>query len=367
MTAPTGAIAEIDLGALRANYHLLNEKTAPHRCAAVVKANAYGLGCEAVAQALWEEGATRFFVATIEEGMALRKVLPNAYIGVFYGIGSREDALLAIENKLQPSLNSLGQLELWRGIAQERGNALPASLHVDTGMTRLGLSHADAEQVAAKPELLQGVELQWLMSHLSCAGSPEQPLNLQQLKRFEAVQALFPQVPTSFANSSGIFLGQGYHGQLPRPGAALYGINPTPYAPLNPMQTVVTFKAPILQIRTLSSDESVGYGATYQAEKGARLATVGCGYADSLIRHMSNASRAYVAGSYVPVAGIVSMDLTVIDISSLPEKAIQAGDMVEFVGENLPVDDVAESVGTISYELFTSIGGRVKRNYIPAK
>jgi len=364
MSTATGAIAEINLAALRANYRLLSQKTAPNQCGAVVKADAYGLGCNIVAPALWEEGCTRFFVATIAEGVALRKYLPNAHIGVFYGVTTQEDAALAIAHKLQPSLNSLGQVELWGRVAAERGHALPASLHVDTGMTRLGLCVEEAMQLAEQPERLAGIEIQWLMSHLSCAGVPEHPLNLKQLRRFDALRKLFAHWPSSFANSSGIFMGQGYHGDLARPGAALYGINPTPYAP-NPMQTVVTVKAPVLQIRRLTEAESVGYGATYEAPKGALLATVGCGYADAVIRHMSHHARAWVAGHYVPVIGIVSMDLTVVDISDLPEGAVQAGDWVEFIGPHLPVDDVAAEAGTIGYELFTSMGARVKRMAIP--
>lgn len=363
MTAATGAIAEINLTALCANYRLLAGKVAPAQCAAVVKANAYGLGMEPVAQALHRAGCRHFFVASIAEGVALRAALPTVAIGVFYGVATHDDAELAISHQLFPSLNSLQQIALWQTKAQERGAALPACLHVDTGMNRLGVSLAELRQLAENPALLEGIRIEWLMSHLACAGTPDHELNRLQLQRFNEARTLFPHIPTSFANSSGIFLGQDYHGDLARPGAALYGINPTPAEP-NPMHTVVTIKAPILQLRNLTQPEPVGYCATYHTPQNARLATVACGYADGLMRSMSNRLHAYIAGAYVPVAGIVSMDVTVFDITALPEHAVKQGNMVELIGPHVNVDGVALQADTISYEIFTSIGSRVKRVYV---
>lgn len=359
----TGAVAEINLAALCANYRLLVAKVAPQTCAAVVKANAYGLGVEPVARALYQEGCRHFFVATIAEGVQLRHILPDVPIGIFYGVASQEDVRAAVENSLMPALNSLEQIDLWRGAAKNCGNNLPALLHVDTGMNRLGLSLSDARQLAEEPHRLEGINLRWVMTHLACADSPEHELNRLQLERFREVAALFPHVQTSFANSSGIFLGKEYHGQLARPGAALYGVNPMPHLP-NRMETVVTVKAPILQIRTLSQQETVGYDATCALPKGARLATIACGYADGLMRAMGNKARVFAAGYSVPLVGIVSMDLSVADISALPEEAVRAGDWVELIGPNAPADTAAELAGTIAYELFTSLGGRIKRDYM---
>lgn len=362
MTAPTGAIARIDLAALCDNYRLLAAKAAPAACSAVVKANAYGLGAERVAQALWQGGCSHFFTVSIAEAISLRTVLPQAFIGVFYGVASGEDARLCLAHRLMPCLNSLGQIELWRKAALAQGAPLPAALHVDTGMNRLGLAGEEVALLAQSPEKLDGIEVQWLMSHLACADTPQHPLNALQLRRFTEACGHFPEWPTSLANSSGIFLGTDWHGDLVRPGAALYGINPVPHLP-NPMKTVVTIEAPVVQLRELRAEDTVGYGATYKAPAGARLATVACGYADGIMRSMSNRSEAFVAGQRVPVAGIVSMDVTVIDISSLPEGAVQPGDRVEFIGPHIAVDTVAEQAATIGYELFTSIGGRVRREY----
>lgn len=361
MTSPGGTIAEIDLGALCENYRLLSaESRAP--CAAVVKANAYGLGVEPVAAALAQLGCREFFVATVEEGIALRPVLPDAAIAVLYGVATAEDAKLTVAHGLIPVLNSMEQLALWRDAAAGEGRALPAILHVDTGMSRLGLPLADAERIAEDAALLAGVDLRLVMSHLACSGTPDHPLNRQQLGRFRTVRQRFPKVRASFANSSGIFLGYDYHFDQTRPGAALYGINPTPDA-ANPMRTVVTVTSPILQIRTLTEAETVGYGATYQAPAGSRLATVGAGYADGLLRAMGNRAEAWVGGHKAPLAGVVSMDMAVLDISALPENDVRLGDRVEFFGAHMPVDVVAAKAGTIGYELLTSIGGRVKRIY----
>lgn len=359
---PTGAIAEINLMALRCNYRLLAGKVAPETCAAVVKANAYGLGMIPVASALYDEGCRHFFVASIAEGIDLREAFPTVHIGIFYGVATRDDAQLAITHNLLPSLNSVEQIALWQKMAREQGKLLSACLHVDTGMSRLGISLPELQQLAENPDKLEGIDVHWLMSHLACADAPEHALNLLQLKRFTAARAIFPNLATSFANSSGIFLGQGYHGNLARPGAALYGINPTPSMP-NPMQTVVAIKAPILQVRTLSQPETVGYGATYCAPANARLATVACGYADGLMRAMSGHAYAYVAGVHVPLAGTISMDVAVIDMTNLPEQAVKTGDMVEFIGPNISVDDAASQAGTIGYEIFTSMGERMQRVY----
>lgn len=360
MTA-TGAIAEINLSALCDNYRFLAGRVSGG-CAAVVKANAYGLGAEHIAPALAAAGCSQFFVASIAEGVALRAVLPQAFIGVFYGVASREDVALAIAHNLSPSLNSMDQIARWQTAAKGAGRALPASLHVDTGMSRLGVSLSDARRLAEDSSLLEGMDIGLLMSHLACASTPEHPLNAQQCTRFADIRKAFPHMQASLANSSGVMLGVDYHFDLARPGAALYGINPTPDAE-NPMRTVVTLKSPVLQIRELDEAETVGYGATYQAPAGSRLATVAGGYADGLIRAMGHQGQGYVNGYKVPVAGIISMDVTVLDISKLPRGAVQAGDMVEFVGENLPVDVVAERANTIGYEVFTAIGSRVQRVY----
>lgn len=350
---PYCPIAEINLTALRANYRLLAAKAALAECAAVVKANAYGLGVEGVVPALAEEGCNTFFVVTLPEGMEVRTLTRQARIGLFHGVNTREEADTAGEHDLIPVLNTLQQIDVWRRWGQGR----EAIVHVDTGMTRLGLSLEEITDVA-----IEGLNIGTIMSHLACAGTPTHPLNMRQLERFSIIKQRFPQKRFSLANSSGIFLGKDYHADMVRPGVALYGSNPLEDAE-NPMQSVLTLHAPVLQVRELTQAESIGYHATRDAVRGAVIATVGIGYADGLKRSLSNCGKVHINGYEAPIIGIVSMDSTMIDITHLPKGVVRAGDRVEFINSSQPIDTVAERAGTISYEILTGLGLRVKRVY----
>ena len=341
-------ILEIDLCAIAANYRLLKARHAKQSVATVVKADAYGLGMPAVSQCLWEEGCREFFVATLSEGIALRAHLSDAQIGVFNGLLAGEEKEYA-HHRLMPTLNDPAQVE--------RAGELPSILHIDTGMTRLGLNMSDLKAIRHPSSIYR-----YLMSHLACAGDPEHPKNAEQLVRFREACALLPGVKASLANSSGIFLSPDFHFDLARPGCALYGINPT--LGTNPMQPVATLSAPILQIRTIDRDETVGYDATFSAPKGSRIAVVGLGYADGWPRILSNKGFAYVAGTKVPVVGIVSMDMLALDVSTIPHAQLTEHTHAEFTNDQQTVDDVAKAAGTIGYEIFTRIGRRVERRHL---
>jgi alanine racemase len=352
---PTPALLKIDLDALARNYGQLRERAAPAECAAVVKADAYGLGMVPVARRLLREGCRRFFVATLGEAAELRALAPDAEIYVFEGavLGS-VDELMAL--RAVPVLSSLEQVERWRG----HGRAL---LHIDTGMTRLGLSAADVRVFAKRRDLLEGVELTYVITHLACADEPEHPQNRAQIESFDELRALLPPARTSIGNSAGLFLDAAHRGDLVRPGIALYGGNPFTERP-NPMAPVVTFLAPILQIREITEPVTVGYGATYVAAPPARLAVVGAGYADGYPRGLSNRGTAALRGVRVPVVGRVSMDLLCVDISALPRDGVGVGDLVELIGPTVGVDEVAAAAGTISYEILTGLGRRPVREYV---
>jgi alanine racemase len=344
------ATLEVDLSALTHNYRLLKTKLNGHACGAVVKANAYGLGVEAVSQALWADGCRHFFVATLAEGIELRGYLPEATVHVFNGAFPGEEKEF-MAHRLIPVLNSMEQIGRWEKSA-------PAILHVDTGMTRLGLCQSELEKHRA---ILADFNWQFVMSHLACANDPEDPKNAEQLGRFNAALQLLPGVKASLANSSGVFLSADYHYDLARPGCALYGI--TPVLGENPMRHVATLSAPILQIRALDHDETVGYSATYPAKGGGRIAIAALGYADGYMRHLSNHGFAYIAGHKVPVAGRVSMDMTALDISSVPEGKLNGALRAEFINAQQTVNEVTRLADTIGYEIFTRIGRRVHRLY----
>lgn len=364
-----GAVLSIDLRKIVANWQLLRARVAPAQCAAVVKADAYGLGNAQVAPALLDAGCKVFFVATIDEGIALQQTLRDSeaarIVHVLNGIMPATETDLA-ENALRPVLNSLGEIDAWAALARRHGRPLPAALHVDTGMSRLGLTAEDLNVLADDPSRLDGIRVTLVMSHLACADDPEQQLNVHQLAMFSAARVRLPSAASSLANSSGIFLGADFWGDLVRPGAALYGIAPVPGQP-NPMQAVVRLHGRIVQVREIDTGSTVGYGATHQAAGRERIATVAVGYADGFLRSLSNRGSGYIGSRRVPLVGRVSMDLITFDVSDIPPSTISPGDMVELIGPHHSVDAIASEAGTIGYEILTSLGARYARVYEPAR
>ncbi|MEQ8967035.1 MAG: alanine racemase [Azospirillaceae bacterium] len=357
-----GAVLTIDLDALAANYTSLAERSAPSECAAVVKADAYGLGLAEVAPVLARAGARTFFVATLDEGLALRALLPEARIGVLDGLMPGTEAEFEAA-ALTPVLNDLGQIERWRARAGADGRTRPAFVQIDTGMNRLGLSRADVDLLEAEPGHLDGLEVAAFMSHLACADTVDHPMTASQIAAFMAALYRLPEAPASLANSAGLFRGRQTHFDLVRPGCALYGVNPTPEAD-NPMRDVVRLEAKVLQVRDVDSPETVGYGGTHQVVGRSKIATIAAGYADGYFRALGNRATAFAAGVALPVVGIVSMDLTTIDITALPEDALAPGDTIQLIGPDVPVDAVAAAADTIGYEVLTSLGRRYHRRYV---
>lgn len=353
----TGAVV-VDLGALARNYRKLCAAAAPAECAAVVKANAYGLGVEPVVRRLLREGCRRFFVAQVGEGEQLRALSTDAAIYVLEGAAAGQSQRL-VEAALIPVLSSLEQAERWAADAPVRR----AALHVDTGISRLGLSALEVHELVNDRELLDRLELEYLVTHFACADEPEHALNGMQLERFDALRRLLPQCPVSIGNSAAIFLDAAHRGDLVRAGIALYGGNPFGGA-ANPMEPVVTLKARILQIREIDEAVTVGYGATYAAVPPARLATLGLGYADGFPRALGNVGAAAIAGHRVPIVGRVSMDLMCVDVSALPRDAVRCGDWAELIGPTISLEEVAAGAGTIHYEILTRLAPRLHRDYV---
>jgi alanine racemase len=354
------AVLTIDLGALQDNYRRLRERAAGAETAGVVKADAYGLGADEVARALFEAGCRHFFVAQLDEGLALRRALPEATIYLLNGLPSAAVSE-TVRARLIPVLNHPGDLAAYAAYAGGCGQALPAALQLDTGMCRLGFSACEVERV--EPTQLGALALVLVMSHLACAEERHHPMNRAQRARFEELRTKLPAVPASLANSSGIFLGPDFHYQLCRPGVALYGVNPIPGEP-NPMAPVVTIEAPILQVHEVPEPGSVGYGATYATRADARIATVPVGYADGYLRAAGNRALARIGSRQVRVVGRVSMDLITLDVSDLPRDEARPGTMVELLGGPDGVDRFAEAAGTIGYEVLTRLGRRFARRYI---
>jgi alanine racemase len=333
-----------------ANFALMRDRAGA--AAAVVKADAYGLGLAGVVPALLAQACEQFFVARLEEGIALRALAPKTRIFVLDGaVPDTIPALMA--HKLVPVLSSLEQIAAWR---DARGGA--AALHVDTGMNRLGLSPDDIAMAATQAS---GIELVLVMSHLACGDDPASPMNAVQLAKFKAALAWLPSAPASLAASGGVFLGRDYHFDLVRPGIGLYGGHPQPGHGNNPMTCAVQLTGTVLQVRAIAAGESVGYGASFAATQPSTIATIALGYADGVLRSAGNKAGIVIKGRRAPLVGRVSMDLITADVTGLD---VAAGDVAELFGPALPVDDAAAAWGTISYELLTGLSRRIPRVYM---
>ncbi|HKJ73446.1 MAG TPA: alanine racemase [Alphaproteobacteria bacterium] len=358
-----GGRLTINLDAVAANYRLLKSRAAPAECAVAVKANAYGLGVDRVAPTLWNAGCRTFFVATLDEAIELRGILPEAKIYVLNGL-PRDEAPAFREYKFCPVLNDLPQIEAWTAFSRKHnGQVPPAGIHIDTGMNRLGLPPQEAETLLASPELLENCPFDLIMSHLACADEPAHPKNQEQCKQFASWTRRFPGKRASLANSAGVFLGKPYHHDLVRVGISVYGGAPVPSAP-NPMAEVVNLQGRIVQTRFVDSPMTVGYGATHSFKGRTRLATVALGYGDGYMRSAGNHAYGCIDGVRVPVVGRVSMDLTTLDITAVRPDSAQTGDLIDMIGHGANLDEIARLSGTVSYEVLTNLGSRYERIYI---
>jgi alanine racemase len=359
-TPETGGTLTIDLAAIEANWRALVRELLTVECAAVVKANAYGLGLEPVTSTLAKAGCKTFFVAEMAEARAVRSRAPEAMIYVLDGF-TADWGEAFMEINARPVINSTTELAEWDAFVSAHSWRGGAALHIDTGMRRLGITPDEAAALAPRAQTENhGIAL--VMSHLACADMPDHPLNDKQIKLFRELRTLYAGIPASLANSSGIFLGDTAHHDLARPGSALYGVNPTPGKP-NPMQNVVELTGRILQIRNVASDETVGYGATWTAKRPTRLAVVALGYADGLVRAGGGSDdrpggAAMIGGQRCPIVGRISMDLICVDITDVPAGAVHRGDYATLIGGEIGVDDVAAAAGTIGYEILTRLGPR---------
>jgi alanine racemase len=363
--AEAGGTLTIDLNAIEANWKALARRAMPAECAAVIKADGYGCGIEAVATMLSKAGCKTFFVADLSEARRVRAVAQEPTIYVLNGLMPNTASTFAALH-VRPVIGGMTELAEWDAFCSTSGWRGGAALHVDTGMNRLGVTVDEAAALAPRIRAENhGITL--LMSHFACSELPDHPLNEQQIKLFRDIRILYRGIPSSLSNCSGIFLGSAAHCDMVRPGAALFGINPTPGKP-NPMQPVVTLQGRVIAIRNVPRGQTVGYDAGWTAKRATRLAVVGIGYADGYLRAASatdtvKGAQAVVAGKRCTLAGRVSMDLIEIDVTDLPDAAVRRGDMVTLIGDGLGVDEFGAAAGTIGYEVLTSLGRRYHRVY----
>ena len=359
----SNSFLEINIDSIIHNYQLINNKVGNTECAAVLKADAYGMGASVVAKALDKVGCSTFFVATIDEGIELRACFSKNenQIAVLSGLleGSED---IFYSNKLTPVLNDTEQIKKWAIYNKQKNISAPSILHIDTGMNRLGLTINELYDIIKNPTELKELHVEWIMSHLACGDQPRDIMNEKQLSVFLNAKKEFPNVKASLANSAGVFLGQSYHLDMVRPGIALYGSG-SGSIPSKPLKQVIKLYSRILQIRTLSTGASVGYGASYRVSEATRVATVGLGYADGYLRSLSNCSWVFFNGLRLPVIGRISMDYITIDITQIASEKIKTGDFIEIIGDKFTLDDLATVANTVPHELLTRLGTRHHRIY----
>jgi alanine racemase len=368
MGATSGAVLEINLDAIAQNWRMLRARHGAGReTAAVLKADGYGLGAAPIATRLHAEGCRHFFTAHLAEAVALRPHLPGVMLAVLHGLGPGEvDRFLA--HDLLPALGTLDEIDAWNAAAGQAGRPLPALLHIDTGMNRTGITPAEARALAAEPARMAGIDLRFVMTHLVAADSPGNPLNARQAALFAEMAALFPGIPTSFANSAGLFLGDDFSSDLSRPGAALYGLTPVAGQP-NPMRAVATLRARVMQLHSVQASEGVGYDHQWIAARPSRIATLPVGYADGYHRALGNrppgqGPEVFFNDRACPLVGRVSMDLITVDVTDCPDVVI--GSWGTLIGGEIPPDRLASMAGTNGYEILTSLGRRFHRVYLGA-
>lgn len=352
----------IDLGALRRNYARAVSQVAPARAAAVVKANAYGLGAPQVTRALLAQGCRDFFVAEFVEALELKPTLPSdTNLYVLNGLQPGNEMPCA-QAGIVPVANSLEQLKRWHETAIALGRTLQVILQFDTGMSRLGIPPCDRPEARELVNASRALGVLYVMSHLASADDAESWQNPTQLEEMQRISEEFAGIPSCFANSGGIFLGSAYHADLVRPGIALCGGAPTAGRE-NPMEPVVKLDVAVVQTRTVPAGAAIGYSGSFVATAEMRLATLAIGYADGLPRSLSNRGRFYYNGACLPIVGRVSMDSTIVDVSALAPNTLQLGSLVEVIGPHQTIDDIARDADTISYEILTRLGMRYRRQY----
>ena len=356
-------LLEVDLEAFAHNYRVTRSVLKPNcHIAGVLKSEGYGLGMAPLARILWREGCCHFFTAFLEEALQLRQILPKAHIYVLSGVLPHTEDIFE-GAQVTPVLVDRGQIERWSGYARKRGRSLDAILHVDTGMTRSGLSFRDVLFLSQYPEHFKGLSLVYVMSHLASSDEPENPQNHQQKELFQRVRSLLPKTKASLSNSSGIALGEDYHFDLVRPGIGLLG-----YASFFPkkeeIRPTVKASARVVQLHDFVSEgQLVGYNGTYRCTRPSRLATLGIGYRDGLYRCLSNVGQVWFGSYEAPIVGRISMDFMVVDVTHIPESLVETETWATLFETPEQVHKLAQQAGSIHYELFTSLGSRYYRCY----
>ncbi|WP_407965098.1 alanine racemase [Bartonella sp. C271] len=363
VTLPYTAVATINISAIIANYKTLVQRVAPIECSAVVKADAYGLGAEKIAPALYQAGCRTFFIAHLKEALQLKAILPqNITLVLLNGIPPTAEELIT-KAGIVPVLNSRHEIETWQMHCQKNGKKFPAIIQIDTNMNRLGLDQEELKWLIQNPTLFERADIKYIISHLANGDDITHASNCAQKNAMKTALAQLPACKASLANSGGIFLGPDFYFDLVRPGIALYGIDPHKKHPTS-LKSVLELKAQVIQSRYTEAGTPVGYGGSFITQKPSILTTISIGYADGWLRNLSNKGSVYFKRHKLPIIGQISMDSIIVDATNLKHEKPKRGDWVELIGRHQTIENVAADAGTIPYEILTSLGSRYKRIYI---
>lgn len=355
----------VNLQATVANYTILSKVAGKAECAAVLKADAYGLGAVPIALRLHKEGCRKFFVAYADEGVQLRQAFVQFGLdgdiivlnGLFFGV----EAVFSDYN-LVPTLTDLDQISRWQSHCKLVGRKLPAVLHIDTGMARTGLPTKELQSLVDTPHMLQGINLKLIISQMVYSHQENPIYSAFQRQRFDSALRLLPKAPASLAKSGAIFLGSDYHYHVVRPGIGLHGINPTMESE-NPLLPVVSLWAKVYQIQEIARGQTVGYAQTFEASARMKIATLAVGYADGYPWGTANRGHVYFGQYKAPIIGRISMDLMTVDVTQVPETLVHNGAWAQLIGQDITIDKVAEAAGTVPYEVLLGLGKRFQRIY----
>ncbi|WP_455481716.1 alanine racemase [Bartonella sp. B35(2025)] len=360
---PYTVIATIDVSAIVDNYITLSQRVAPAKCSAVIKANAYGLGADKIAPALYQAGCRTFFVAKIEEALRLKAILPpNVMIALLNGISRTAEEFVA-QSGIVPVLNSWNAIESWQTLCQKKSKRFPAIIQIDTNMNRLGLDQRELQQLIKNPDFFKKAKVKYIISHLANGDDDTHPSNYAQLAALKAILAQLPTCKVSLANSGGIFLGSDFYFDLVRPGIALYGIDPHKKYPTL-LKPVLKLEAQVIQSRYLDTGAPVGYGGSFITRRPSTLVTISIGYADGWLRALSNKGTVYFNGYKLPIIGRVSMDSIIVDATDLKDEKPQRDDWVELIGTHQTIEKVSTDANTVPHEILVSLSSRCKCIYI---
>lgn len=356
-----GGILTIDLNALQHNYRILSARAKPVVTSAVVKADAYGLGCAHVAPALYREGCRIFFVAQLVEAFRLKPHLPpDAMIAILNGVNPGAE-IMAVEAGFTPVLNSFDAISRFSALCRTTKRSWPAMIQLDVGMNRLGLDAQDLAHLQQNPEIFSLADIRFIIGHLS-HGDEMAAANTKALTRFKQAVQCLPKRKMALANSGGIFQGEGFLFDMVRPGIGLYGAEPI-IGLKTDLKPVITLEAIVLQTRHVEKGDAVGYGGTFTMPHSGTITTIAVGYADGWNRSLSNKGAAFFNGEKAPIIGRISMDSIIVDTTAL-SRPPQPGERAELIGPHQSLEKVAQDAGTITYEILTSLGRRYKRHYL---